>query len=124
MSCHQISEVANIPRTTVRRVVKTIAKEVEEKKKGRPKKLSERQVRALDRSIKADRHATYDSHVERLGLDVSRRTLNRAGLSLGFRLRVERKKTDLSESQRRQRLKFCREHLSWTEDDWEKKIHL
>ncbi len=121
----RVAAKTGLPLTTVRRILKQEATVAKRKPKlGRPRKLTSRDLRVLQRAILKDRHTTYEEHAQNLGLNASPRTLNRAGNALGYWLLVERRKSTLTDEQRELRLNFCREHLAMTADQWEEAIHL
>ena len=89
---------------------------------GRPKSLTERDVRHIAKHITTNR----DTRRQALGditnvlnLSVCPKTLRKTITEdIGLAHRIERKKPWLSPQQKTDRLKFALEHIHWTEEDW------
>jgi len=58
--------------------------------------------------------------LEDIGVKVSDRTVRRRLVSAGLKARIARKKPYLNPQQRAKRLKWAKEHSTWTTDDWSK----
>lgn len=90
------------------------------KKKGRPRKLNDRDVRSLIRSLKilrtSEPNLSVTSLVINSGLSletVSRRTFSRVLNENGYGFLQRRKKGMLSDRDRKMRRKFCRSMQTW-----------
>uniref|UniRef100_A0A914VV34 Transposase Tc1-like domain-containing protein n=1 Tax=Plectus sambesii TaxID=2011161 RepID=A0A914VV34_9BILA len=91
---------------------------------GRRKKTTERQAIALQRISKADpRKTAADIAKEantQFGVKISRQTASRILESASLFARRPAKKPLISEKNRRARLRFAKDHLTWTSADWAK----
>jgi len=89
---------------------------------GAPKKLTDTDLRHIRRHIQHDREARrqpLNDIINDLQLQVSKFTLKRAIVDdLGMGRRIQRESPWLSASQKAKRLKFAKEHITWTEEDW------
>jgi transposase len=93
---------------------------------GRPKKISDREVRHLKKLVKGDSRLSATKIASDLNSSlpkpVTTRTVRRYLKDLGFEYVVKIKKQWLSARHRQQRVAWCRQHLNWTQDDWRKVI--
>jgi transposase len=89
---------------------------------GRPPKLGERDARRLVQTIKKNRTATLENIHEKLGIDVSKRTIQRKLLVLGIQSRSAIRKPFISKVNAMKRLTWCRSHRSWSLKDWKRVI--
>jgi transposase len=87
---------------------------------GRPRKLSESDIHNIILAIKRDRRISAEQIVVDLGLHgVSPRTITRAvRLFSPFRSKWCTKKPFISIKNIKHRVKWCREHLDWSIEDW------
>lgn len=87
---------------------------------GRPRKLQGRDIRRIILAIKRNRRISAAELIVDLGLQgVSERTITRAvRLFSPFRSKWCTKKPFISMKNIRHRIKWCREHLDWTDEDW------
>jgi transposase len=89
---------------------------------GRPKSLTERDIRHIAKHITSNR----DTRRQALGditnvlnLSVCPKTLRKTITEdIGLAHRIERKKPWLGPQQKSDRLKFALDHIHWTEEDW------
>ena len=93
---------------------------------GRPKSLDIRDVRHLARHITSSRDTRRQALGEiknALNLTVCPKTLrNVITKDIGLGHRIERKKPWLRPEQKVARLKFARDHIDWTEEDWKRVV--
>ena len=89
---------------------------------GRPKSLTERDHRRIAKHITTDRDTRRQALGEitnALNLSVCPKTLRKVITEdIGLGHRIERKRPWLSEQQKRDRLRFAKEHIHWTYEDW------
>ena len=99
---------------------------VENKKRsGRPKLVSDRDYRKLERLVKANRRDTSSNITlkfnENREIQVSRRTVQSHLSQHGFQKRVLKKKVVVKAENRRKRLPWCLEKRRWVVDgNWNK----
>jgi transposase len=74
------------------------------------------------KSLKNRRLSSKDisADMAEAGVKVSARTVRRRLCSAGLKARIPRKKPFLNTAQRMKRVKWCKDHQYWTEDDWGK----
>lgn len=121
----QIASQLNHPTTTIYTVIKNSRRRgtVESPKSpGAPKKLSERDVRILTRTLTQDRRQPLADIAASCALKVSGSTIRTALHEAGFYSRVAAKKPFLSDRHIAGRLAFAKAHRSWTVDDWKRVI--
>ena len=91
---------------------------------GRPRKLNERDERALIRRLTTKECSNAVQLQKSLktsnNVEVSTNTVRRALKRNGLVARVKRKKPLLSKKHREKRLKFAKDHKDWTIDEWKK----
>jgi len=122
MSFGDIAKVCKISKSSARRCNCSLQKVIEtpskkaKLKRGRPKRLTERDIRHLIRSIerlrKVDVNFTIKTLVEFSGLSLDRasyRTYARALNTMGYKYLEMRKKGLLSEQDKRHRLRFAKQ---------------
>jgi len=93
--------------------------------KGRKRSTSKKTDRRICRLSLQNRRATARDIVKVLsesGVNVSDRTVRRRLVSGGLKARIPRKKPFLNPAQRKKRLLWAKNHVSWTLDDWKKVI--
>ena len=123
-SIRKISEILNIPKSTVHDV---ITKYNEENctdtipRSGRPPILSERDKRQLGRIVRQNRKQAVEEITEQfnqnLNISVCSKTIIRTLHSMGYYGRTGRKKPLVSEVNRKKRLFWCYARKSW-QDEW------
>lgn len=122
LSNSEISRRTSVPRTTVRDILSQKSARTNTKPRGRPpQKISDRDLRRLIRAICASedgRQASYVQLAKDLGINASKSTLQKRLKEAGFRRCKACPKPFINEINRRKRLKFCREHLKWTDEQW------
>ena len=122
MPAAQIFRATGVPTPTVRRWSKSgEPRHDAHPRSGRPVKLNPRDVRHLVRAVtssKDGRQASYMKIAKDLGIQASMSTIRKALRKAGFRRCVACPKPLVSWINRRKRLKWAREHLSWQEEDW------
>lgn len=124
-SLREIATKASVDRRTVQRVCKRVQKTSsfkDQPRSGRPPLLDDRQKRLIARSVNREETKTAETIRKEVAtfhnINVSRDTIARALKSFGYVARVKIKKPALSEKQRKARLAWAREYVSWTVDDW------
>lgn len=119
-----VSKLA-IPRTTIYNVLKRFRDRgtiKSSKRSGRPRKLTDRDLRELGRLIKNRQKLKASEIRNSIVQDVSTRTIRRRAHELGFYARVAAKKPNSANEQKKRRLTFACEHCHWTIEDWMKVI--
>ena len=118
----EIKEATNVSTPTVRRIIKSgEPRQAQRHHTGRPPVLSPRDIRRLVRAVTNSsdgRQASYEQLAEELGIQASTTTLRRALRKAGFRRCVACPKPLVSWINRRKRLKWAREHIHWSLEDW------
>ena len=118
----QIKESTGVPTPTVRRVIKSgEPRHASKSHTGRPSKINARDLRHLIRAITSGqdgRQAVYTQLAKELGIEASATTIRVALRKAGFRRCIACPKPLVSWINRRKRLKWAREHLHWTIEDW------
>jgi len=89
---------------------------------GRPSKLNERDTRRLVHTIKKDRKATLVNIHDKIGIDASKRTIQRKLLASGIRSKSAVKKPFISKVNSMKRLMWCRGRRGWSLKDWKRVI--
>ena len=93
---------------------------------GRPRKLSQRDIRQVYRvadQLRVDNAVQIASQVkESLQVEVSRMTISRALKSAGYRAVKKGKKPLLTARHRRRRLEFAKTYVNWTLEDWKRVV--
>ena len=121
----EIAAEVGHPKTTISTVIKRFERfgAVEgEKSSGRPRKLSERSVRVVQRTLVADRRQTLADITNKSGFDAGCSTIRKALHEVGFYNRIAAKKPFLSDAHRRRRLGFASKHRNWTSEEWKNVI--
>lgn len=97
---------------------------VSPKSPGRPRKLTYRNMRHLERMLDDDRRLPLMEITNKMTdiAKVSCRTVRNALNDLGYRNRVAAKKPFLSEKHKAERLVFARQYRDWTLEDWKKVV--
>lgn len=88
---------------------------------GRPRKLDDADVRQVQLLVKRDRHISCPKIKSDLDLEVSPRTINRCIVeSKDIYSGWTQAKPWISKDNRIKRVAWCKEHLAWTKEDWQK----
>ena len=130
---HKLSEISKllfVPYMTISNIVKKYRNtdSVENKKRcGRPKLVSDRDYRKLERLVKANRRDTRSNITSKFNenreIQVSRRTVQSHLSQHGFQKRLLKKKVVVKAEIRRKRLPWCLEKRRWVVDgNWSKVI--
>lgn len=118
----EINRVTDVPTPTIRRtLVSGVTRHSVNTTCGAPPKINARAVRQLVRAVtcSADgKREFYIQLVADLGIEASETTIRRALRKAGFRRYIAYLKPLVSWINRRKRLKWAREHLHWTIEDW------
>jgi transposase len=116
----------NESRGTVQRVKETMGLPPSNNKGGRPKVLTEREQKFLVQTIttggKSNAVEARKELQEQLGKAVSDETVRRSLKASGMVPFVKPKKPLLTSKHRKERLKWAKEHINWTLDDWKKVV--
>ena len=96
------------------------------KRSGRPRRLSDRNIRELKRLVQSDNRLsaakiTSDLNTS-LSKPVSKRTVRRYLKELGYEYAVKIKKQWLSGKHRKARVQWCEQYQHWSFQDWRKVI--
>lgn len=123
-STREVARSLGISISTAIRIRNDNIEKIPPKKKGRPNKISPRTKRVLARHFKTGQlkvlidgqrfiQATdgRQVHVETVRLNL---------LHESVRAYIQQKRTNLKPNHKRDRLKFAREHIHWTVDDWKR----
>ena len=123
-----ISKLLSVPYMTISNIVKKYrnTSSVENKKRsGRPKLVSDRDDRKLERLIKANRRDTLSNKTSKFNenreIQVSR-TVQSHLSQHGFQERVLKKKVVVKAENRRKRLPWCLEKRRWVVDGNRNKV--
>jgi transposase len=121
-SLQDITHITNVPKSTVEDI-KQRKTGVSKPRTGRPKKVSPRTIRQLIRFIrinKATRRFSLTQLKKIFRLNVHENTIQRALNEAGYNRRIARRCVFLNKRDRARRLKFAKEHLHWTVEDWKR----
>lgn len=88
----------------------------------KPRSLSERDMRTLERTVKKDREAPLRDITNTMPTKVSTSTVRRALHSRGIINGVAIRKPFLSKDHITRRLQFAKKHKDWTVEEWRKVI--
>lgn len=88
------------------------------KRSGRPRKLTDHDIRILKREIRKNRRAPLAELAQNLTTPVSSRTVRKKLHELGIMSCIAVKKPFLSPKHKADRLAFAKRHLHWTIEDW------
>ena len=125
----QIANQLKVSRCCVQNAIKKFEElgvHGDRKRSGRPRKLSDRDVRHLKRLVKGDARlsaAKITSDLNNsLPKPVTKRTVRNYLKELSYEYVVKVKKQWLSARHRQQRVAWCQDHMHWTPDDWKNVI--
>lgn len=120
-SQRKITEILNIPKSTVGDVLKKYNEQgltSTTPRSGRPKILTERDNRHLIKLVKENRGNTLEEITEnfntKMSISVSKRTVQRTLHKKGYSGHAAKKKPLVSEKNRKKRYGWCRIHKNWT----------
>ena len=90
---------------------------------GRPRATTEREDRRIVRAVKCDRRTSVkvireETELEHLSLSTIKRRIREGGFFGGW----SNKKPHISPKNRQCRIKWCKEHLNWTSQQWQSVI--
>ncbi len=127
MKATRISKALFISQNAVAKVVQTFKKDgtatISQRRPGRPRKLTPRQVRLLMRRVEENRHASslqLSKEVEsQTGVTISRDTIRHTLQRNGMHGCRPRKKPLLKPRHKKARLEFARAHADKDEDYWD-----
>jgi transposase len=89
---------------------------------GRPRVMSDRDVRSVTRFAKGNRRATLAEITNSIPTTVSSRTVRKALSEQGLHSRIAVQKPFLSSNHRAARLSFAQTYQNWTIEDWKRVI--
>ena len=121
MSMTQILAEVGRPKATVSRVLKRYHERGTlgpADKCGRPRKLTDANVRILKRELMKNRRVPLAELAGNMSTQVCVRTLQKEVHELGINSRIAVKKSFLNTKHTAERLAFAREYLDWTIEDW------
>lgn len=125
MSQHEISRRLNVSRHCIRQTIRKFNKLHTVATKpgaGRHSKLTNRQKRAIKlQQVRDDTLSLNDlvRYVETsFNISISRRTVNRVLHEFNMISYVASRKPRINHRQRYARLRWCYQHLTWSEKDW------
>lgn len=125
-SCRAIKELTGVSLGSISTIRKSLPNPPAKKTGGRPRKLSERDIREVCRvsdQLRVDNAVQIASEVkETLHVDVSRMTISRALKSAGYHSVKKGKKPLLTSRHRNRRLEFSKTYINWTLEDWKRVI--
>lgn len=116
-STREIARIIGRPRCTVQRVLK---RPINITKKGRNRKLSQRDKRAIALVAAKETVINIPMIKQRLDLSCSRKTISRALKEANFRYGTCKIVPQLSTRHLQARLAFSRARRDWTSDQWDK----
>src|ERR687896_167699 len=123
-----IAELLNFPKSTVGNIIKKYNEKgltTTEHRSGRPKALSERDRKHLEKVAKNNRNDTLEEITEKfnteLNISVSSRTIQRTLHEKGYSGHAAKKKPFISEVNKKKRFGWCRTKKNW-KTEWEKII--
>jgi transposase len=121
MSMKDLSIRYNVSKSTIHQIVqkkKLYGTVADRPKSGRPRISTSRDDRALCRMSLANRHLTVSQLREKWSVQACRRTVINRLRAVGLRGYVAKRKPLLTSIHRQRRLKWCRERLGWSVDQW------
>ena len=124
-SLKSISQILDIPKSTIQYIVsrwKLYGNTDNCLRSGRPRKLQQRGLRTLKRTVKKNRWNSLklitSEFKETLQTDISSKTVRRRLKDIGFRSCIPAKKPLISERNRKKRLSFYNTYKSFSNYDW------
>ncbi len=125
MSGREIARKLNLVPSTVNRLIKSFKNSNSNKKvnaRGRPPKLSERSRRYLQREINKKPIQTIRDFTRELPVEVSTSTIRRSLHDSGIYGRIATPKPYISPKNAQKRLNWCRERVTWGEEEFKRII--
>ena len=122
----QIAKALKLSKTACLQAMKYVKANgiCENKKRTRQRKTTEREDRRIHRLSEENRHKTaVDIHSElaqELTKPISVRTVKRRLNEFGLMGRIARKKPFISKKNQKERLKWAKEHVDWSQEQWSK----
>ena len=118
----EIKALTEVPTPTIRRTLRSgEARSNKNPTCGPPIKINERDLRHLIRAVTSSADGRRESYIKLaadIGIEASESTVRLALRKAGFRRCISCPKPLVSWVNRRKRLKWAREHLYWTVEDW------
>ena len=121
----QISQILNVPRTTIQSVLKrlkTTPLEVNKPRSGRPSIVTPRATRSLLRQVKSNPKIKWNELKSATGLNFDRTTLARTLRTHGIFHWQALKRPKLTPKIAELRLTWAQKHENWTVEQWAKVI--
>lgn len=121
----RISEVVGVSKATVQSIIKRIDEKetpLPARQPGAPKKLNERDLRHLQAITRKDPFASYErinSQLKLCDISISRTTLITYIKELGFGSYFAAHKPALTEENKKRRLRWAKERVNWTKEQWD-----
>ena len=119
----EIAEALGFSQSQVTRAINAFRdsqKTTVQPRSGRPRSMSDRNVRYLAQEVRKNRQITADElaqHMdESLAISVTEKTIRSYLYEAGFHSRVGKKKPFISENNRRKRLQWCQERKTWVDE--------
>lgn len=126
LSARKIHDQTGVSLGSISWIRKTYCPHLEKKTGGRPRKLSDLDIRHASRMITTSRaeNAVQVTRILRdtTNLDAGAQTIRRALKRDGFKAKKKVKKPKLTKRHRRERMDFARRYEHMTEDDWARVI--
>ncbi|KAG1465276.1 hypothetical protein G6F56_004921 [Rhizopus delemar] len=121
----RISEVVGVSKATVQSIIKRIDEKetpLPARQPGAPKKLNERNLRHLQAITRKDPFASYErinSQLKLCDISISRTNLITYIKELGFGSYFAAHKPALTEENKKRRLRWAKERVNWTKEQWD-----
>lgn len=125
LSVENIARALKVSPRTVGRIKKSILPQIPRLPPGRPRKISSRALREINRKVLTGELTTGKAvlkSVRQQGLDVSYQTVLNSLGRIGIHAQRKQKKPFLSKKHRLERYRWALAHRSWTVDDWKRVI--
>lgn len=128
LSMGSISATVGISKSTVQTIIKRIkntGSPIPKPRPGRPKKVNERDLRRIEAITRKDPFASYNKIISELKvhqIDICRATLISYLKELGFGSYFSAHKPKLTEAHRKKRLRWAKERVNWTPEDWKRVV--
>jgi len=121
-SCRNVAKELKISITTTQRIRNRNKENIPPPKKGRPSKVTKASRKVLAREFDTGQLETIEEGQEFVEsndkVQVHGKTIKRYLASENVKAYVKQKRPEVTDDQRKARLKFAREHLHWTVQDW------
>lgn len=123
-NAREIAEALGLSQSQVTRAInafKDSQRTTVQPRSGRPRSMSDRNVRYLAQEVRKNRQITADELAqymdESLDISVTERTIRSYLYEAGFHSRVGKRKPFISENNRKKRHQWCQERKTWV-DEW------